>query len=73
MFEHLESLFVLFAVDEVNHALENVYRPLASNHDGFMSEVSNIPEYCVNRFPKLYFYVMGDFNYNLFTINSNSR
>ena len=41
MFEHLESIFVLFAVDEVSYVIENIYRRPNSKDDGFISEVLN--------------------------------
>ena len=71
--EHLEAIFVHFSVSEINYVIGNAYRPPNSNIDELLSELSNIRKMALTDFPKSIFYIMGDFNYVLFWINSNSR
>ena len=73
MLEHLETIFVSFSVGEINYVIGNVYRPPNTNNDEFMSELSNILNNALTDFPNSIFYIMGDFNYDLFSINSNNR
>ena len=58
--EHLETIFVLFWA-EINYFIGNVYRPLNSNNDDFMSEHSNILNNALTYFRSSTFYAMGDF------------
>ena len=73
MLEHLETIFVSFSVGEINYVIGNVYRPPNTNNDEFMSELSNILNNALTDFPNSIFYIMGDFNYDLFSINTNNR
>ena len=73
MLEHLETLFAYFSVGEINYVIGNVYCPPDSNKDDFMSELSIILNNALTDFPSTIFYIKGDFNYDLFSINSNKR
>ena len=71
--EQIEALFVSFSVGETNFVIGNVYRPPNSNNDDFMSKLSNVLNNALTEFPNSIFYIMGDFNYDVFLINSNNR
>ena len=73
MLEHLKTIFVFISVGEINYVLGNVYRSPHSSIDEFISEFSNILNNALSEFPNSSFYIMGDFNYDLFSINPNKR
>ena len=64
--EHQETIFVSFSVGEINYVIVNVYRPLDSNNDEFMSELSDNLNNALTDLPNSIFYIVGDFNYNFF-------
>ena len=56
-------------VGEIKYILGDFYRPHNSNNDSFMSELSFILNNALNVFQNSIFYMKGDFNYDLFSIN----
>ena len=53
--------------------MRHVSCPPNSTNDGFMSGISSILNTALTDFPNSIFYVIGDFNYDLFSISSNKR
>ena len=56
-------------VGEINYIIGGLYRPRNSVNDSFMSELSYILNNALNVFQNSIFYIKGDFNYDLFSIN----
>ena len=67
--EHLETIFVSFPAGETHYVIGNVYRLPNTNNNEFMSEISNILNNALTDFRNCIFYIMGNFNYDLISIN----
>ena len=73
MLEHLQIILVSFSVCEMIHVIGNVYRTPNSNSEDFMSNLTFILKTTVAYFQNSIFYIMVDFKYDLFSINSNNK
>ena len=73
MYAHLETIIVSFSVGKIYYVIGNVYRPPNSNNDDFLSNVPNILFTALNDFPNSVFYIMAEFDCDLFSISSNNR
>ena len=73
MLEHSETRLVTFSVSEINYVIGNVYRPSKSNNDELISDFSKILNNALTDILNSILYKKGDFNYELFSFNSNNR